>query len=356
MPGIESWIGLSLVPGVGGEYFRRLLSAFGNPERALSASQADLATVVPHRVAQVIAGSDWQILARDTLSWLSQPPNQALTWVDSDYPPLLKEIPDPPPLLYLKGRRQLLNARALAIVGSRNPTPQGIKNAEQFAQRLSDAGLTIVSGLASGIDAAAHRGGLAGASSSIAVAGTGLDLVYPANNRDLARRLGAEGALVSELPLGTTAVAGNFPRRNRLISAFALGCLIVEAAPQSGSLITARLALEQGREVFAIPGSIHSPQAKGCHALIKQGAKLVETVDDILCELSGQAPAQAESAQSNKTPELGLLSHLGYDPCPLDMLCARSGLSADRVIAELLQLELEGRVCALPGGLYQRLG
>ena len=244
--------------------------------------------------------------------------------------------------------------RSLAIVGSRSATPQGMHNAEAFAKSLSDAGLCIISGLAHGIDASAHRGALRGAGSSIAIVGTGLDKVYPAANRDLAHVLAQQGTLVSEFPLGTPPLAANFPRRNRLISGMSLGCLVVEASPQSGSLITARLALEQGREVFAIPGSIHAPQSKGCHALLKQGAKLVETAQDILEELGGQLVVTAQPASSGGSAP-ALLDRLGYDPVDVDTLCERSGLTIAELSAMLLTLELEGRFSALPGGLYQRI-
>jgi DNA processing protein len=276
----------------------------------------------------------------------------AITLADGDYPQPLLETADPPPLLYLHGRRELLARPGLAMVGSRSATPQGISNAEQFARAFSDAGLTIVSGLALGIDAAAHRGGLEGASSTIAVLGTGADILYPQRNRALGERIAREGLIVSEFPLGTPPHGANFPRRNRVISGLTRGCLVVEAALASGSLITARFAAEQGREVFAIPGSIHSPHSKGCHALIKQGAKLVESAQDLLQELGIKGFA-ASPATAN--PEVaGLLVHLGYDPCDIDALCARSGLTAAAVSAMLLQLELEGKVASLPGGLYQR--
>ncbi|MFZ2525990.1 MAG: DNA-processing protein DprA, partial [Candidatus Ferrigenium altingense] len=289
------------------------------------------------------------------------------------YPQALLNIPDPPLLLYVKGRLDLLNRPALAVVGSRNATPQGIHNAEAFAQSLSDSGLCVISGMAHGIDAAAHRGALRcqgnNCGSSIGVIGTGLDKVYPAANRDLAHALAGQGALISEFPLGTPPLAANFPRRNRIISGMSAGCLVVEASLQSGSLITARLALEQGRDVFAIPGSIHAPQSKGCHALLKQGAKLVETAQDILEELGGlivatarhpdmpdpdtQGPAtQGTDAQG---PNFALLGHLGFDPADLDTLGKRSGLTIAELSAMLLTLELEGRISALPGGLYQRI-
>ncbi|MDQ1316310.1 MAG: protecting protein DprA, partial [Pseudomonadota bacterium] len=281
----------------------------------------------------------------------------------------------PPLLLYVKGRLNLLNRPALAIVGSRNATPQGIHNAEAFAKSLSDAGLCVISGMAHGIDAAAHRGALRcqgnNCGGSIGVVGTGLDKVYPAANRDLAHTLAGQGALISEFPLGTPPLAANFPRRNRIISGMSAGCLVVEASLQSGSLITARLALEQGRDVFAIPGSIHAPQSKGCHALLKQGAKLVETAQDILEELGGliaattrhphmpdpdtQGPATQGTGTDAQDPNFALLAHLGFDPADLDTLGKRSGLTIAELSAMLLTLELEGRISALPGGLYQRI-
>lgn len=353
---LEHWIALSLVPGLGDEGVRRLLLAFGDPEKIFSASPGALRSVVSEPVARAIAhGTDAKTVAA-ALEWLKDPANSVLTLADADYSKSLLNIPDPPPLLYVKGRRELLGAPALAIVGSRNATAQGVNNAEAFAQDLSDAGFTIISGLALGIDAAAHRGGLRGRAGSIAVLGTGLDIVYPAKNRDLAHELAKSGALVSEFSLGTPALGGNFPRRNRIISGLARGCLVVEAAAESGSLITARLALEQGREVFAIPGSIHSPLAKGCHALIKQGAKLVESAQDVLEEF-GYGASGAARAFAGSIPDEGhpLLNHLGHDAADIDTLCARSGLSPEEVSSLLLRLELEGRVAGLPGGLYQRL-
>jgi len=354
---IAAWLRLSLVPGLGSEGLRRLLTAFGGPERALAASRAALARHVGDAVAAAIkaGGADEAVAA--TGAWLGEPANHLVTLADASYPRQLLQIPDPPPLLYVKGRVDLLSRPALAVVGSRHATAQGLANAETFARTFSDGGLTVVSGLALGIDAAAHRGGLAGASSSVAVLGTGADIVYPARNRALAHELAARGALVSEFPLGMRPIAGNFPRRNRLISGLALGCLVVEAAAESGSLITARLASEQGREVFAIPGSIHSPLAKGCHALIKQGAKLVESARDVLEELRLPAPALSPPADSTIVdPRLrALLDALGHDPCGPDALAARCGLSAAETAALLTQLELDGHIATLPGGLYQRV-
>jgi DNA processing protein len=287
-------------------------------------------------------------------AWLGEPGNHVVTLADAAYPRRLLEIPDPPALLYVKGRLELLARPALAVVGSRHATAQGLLNAESFAHAFSEAGLTVASGLALGIDAAAHRGGLAGAGSTIAVLGTGADIVYPARNRALAHEIAERGALVSEFPLGTHGLRANFPRRNRLISGLALGCLVVEAA---ASLITARLAAEQGREVFAIPGSIHSPLAKGCHSLIKQGAKLVESAADVLEELHLSAPAAPRRVTEEVADARGraLLAALGDDPADADTLAARCGLSAAETAALLTQLELEGLIAALPGGLFQRL-
>lgn len=349
---LAAWIKLSLVPGLGGQSLRRLLAAFGMPQQVLAAGRAALARIVSVEIAGRIL-SDLDSPAVDAaLEWVAVEGHAVLTLADGDYPRPLLEIPDPPALLYLRGRRELIARPGLAVVGSRNATPQGVSNAEQFARSFSAAGLTIVSGLALGIDAAAHRGGLDRAGSTIAVLGTGADILYPQRNRALGERISREGLIISEFPLGTPPHGSNFPRRNRIISGLTRGCLVVEAALASGSLITARLAAEQGREVFAIPGSIHSPHTKGCHALIKQGAKLVESAQDLLQEL-GMEGFEAPTAANN--PVLtGLLADLGYDPCDIDTLCARSGLTADAVSAMLLQLELDGKVESLPGGLYQR--
>jgi DNA processing protein len=295
-----------------------------------------------------------------TLDWLSAEGHGLVAWDDPDYPSALLEVGHPPPVLYCLGRRELLRRTAFAIVGSRNATPQGMADAEAFAAALCAAGLTIVSGLAVGIDAAAHRGGLAHASSSIAVVGTGLDRVYPAANRDLARDLATRGLLISEFAVGTPALKANFPRRNRLVSGLARGVLVVEATLSSGSLITARFAGEQGREVFALPGSIHSPFSKGCHKLIRDGAKLVETAEDILCELNIQPARDAASVTPERDHEAdpgrrAVLAALGHDPADIDLLAARSGLSAAEVSAVLTALEIDGRVAPLAGGLWQRL-
>jgi DNA processing protein len=351
---LEAWLTLSLAPGLSDENFRRLLVAFGSPHEILTASHKALAAVVREPAAAAVSASVPLERLRLVGTWLDDPANRLLTFADSTYPQALLQITDPPPLLYVKGRAELLNHAAFAIVGSRNATQQGRAHAEAFGRALSDAGLTIVSGLALGIDAAAHRGGLAGASSTIAVVGTGLDVVYPARNRALAHEIAENGCLVSEFALATSPIPTNFPRRNRLISGLSRGCLVVEAAVSSGSLITARMANEQGKDVFAMPGSIHSPLAKGCHSLIKQGAKLAESAEDILEEL--RMPFATVAAATAQPPESHeLLGVLGYDPCDIDTLSAKSGVAADEVAALLTQWEIEGLVQALPGGRYQRI-
>jgi DNA processing protein len=359
-PGLASWLQLSLTPGLGASAIRRLLSRYGLPQKVLLETRAELARQAGVPALEGLDSDDVRRAVERALAWAAKPGHCVVTLADQAYPRALLEISDPPPLLYARGRLELLGRSALAVVGSRNATEQGIRNAESFSRALSGEGLTIVSGLALGIDAAAHRGGLAGGpASTIAVLGTGIDLAYPARNAALAADIAERGLIVSEFALGTPPAAVHFPRRNRLISGLALGCLVVEAAPASGSLITARLAAEQGREVFAIPGSIHSPLSKGCHALIKSGAKLVECAEDVLAELRGfRAPApRAMPAAAADLAEAspGLLAHMGHDPMDVDALCERSGLPAEQVSAELLRLELQGRVAALPGGFFQRL-
>lgn len=354
---LTAWLTLSLTQGLGDEAFRRLLVAFGGPQQILAAKRSDLARVVPGPTVEAISKGPPAERLSAVDAWLEDAANRIITLADTDYPQALLQISDPPPLLYVKGRVELLNHTAFAIVGSRNATQQGIAQAESFARALSDAGLTIVSGLALGIDAAAHRGGLSGASSSVGVVGTGLDIVYPARNRALAHELAHAGAIVSELALGTPPAANNFPRRNRLISGLARGCLVVEAALLSGSLITARMANEQGKDVFAMPGSVHSPLAKGCHRLIKQGAKLAESAEDILEELKlpGAARAQETPAQPSDPAAKRVFAELGFDPCDIDTLAARSGEAAQTLAALVTQWEIEGLIESLPGGKYRRI-
>lgn len=357
---LAAWLRMSLTPGLNGGTLRQLLEVWGGPRQILSAGRAALARYVPDPLAAALTAEPPPAALAAARSWLDDPANRMISLADTEYPRQLLQIADPPLLLYVKGRLELLNQPALAIVGSRNATAQGITNAESFAKTLSDAGLAIVSGLALGIDAAAHRGGLAGRSSSIAVVGTGLDIVYPARNRALAYELAERGVLISEFALATPARPANFPRRNRLISGLSLGCLVVEAAVGSGSLITARSALEHGREVFAVPGSIHSPLAKGCHALIKQGAKLVESAADVLEELrlpagAAAGPRQAPAGETTLGLPPRFLEALGFDPFDPDALAARTGMNAAEVAALLTQLEIEGTVAALPGGRFQRI-
>ncbi len=362
MPAVDSlrdWLRLTLIPGLGGETQRKLLTAFGLPESIFSASYSSLHSVIGDKAVRLLLETDNQPGIAAALEWANGENQHIVTLADPEYPQTLLEIPDPPSLLYVRGRIELLNHPILSIVGSRNPTPQGILNAERFSAALAESGLVIASGLALGIDAAAHRGALGAGGDTIAFIGTGIDRIYPARNKELAHEIGVRGAIVSEFPIGTPVIASNFPRRNRLISGIARGVLVVEAALESGSLITARLAAEQGREVFAIPGSIHSPQARGCHRLIKQGAKLVDAAQDILEELDWLVPVAtgADNRRPGDTqPETNLLlTHMGFDSCSVDELVDRTGLTAEELSVMLLHLELEGCIACLPGNRYQRL-
>jgi DNA processing protein len=374
--GLAAWLRLMATEGVGTQTARELLTHFGLPEEIFDVGFSSLQKRVPEKTARVLSApiaSDIQTHIEQTLAWAAQENNHVITLADSNYPQALLRIADPPTLLYAKGNVALLNKPAIAIVGSRNASAQGMLNADRFAQNLSDAGLTVVSGLALGIDTGAHTGALQSAKaankatdtgSSIAVVGTGLDIVYPAANRALAHQLADVGCIISEYPLGTPAIAHNFPRRNRIISGLSLGVLVVEAAAQSGSLITARSALKQGREVFAIPGSIHSPLAKGCHQLIRQGAKLVESAQDILEELRWDNPllqtslgnATQIAASNLSDPKLqSLLENMGHDALSVDQLVVRSGLPVASVQAALLHLEMQGHIECLAGGQVRRL-
>ena len=357
---LASWLRLTLIPGVGGEARRALLKAFGLPRAIFKARPQALSAIIDPAMTERLLSHECTAEIEAALDWAALPGNRLLTLADADYPQSLLSSDDPPVLLYAKGHTATLNRPMLAVVGSRNATAQGLRDAEGFAQALGNAGLTIVSGLALGIDAAAHRGALATAAGTVAVIGTGADRLYPARNEALARAITEKGVVLSEFPLGTPALASNFPRRNRIIAGLGLGCLVVEAALRSGSLITARLAAETGREVFAIPGSIHSPLSRGCHQLIRQGAKLVESAQDILEELHWET-SPAASATRDQIPttqsdsEQQVLAFLGDAPCALDTLSARSGLTPADLLAMLLPMELAGRIAQLPGGLYQRL-
>ena len=397
---LNGWLRLTLTPGVGNDTARRLLAAFGPPDAIFAQPSAALRQLLTSaQVSAMAEPPDGLAEALDsTLAWLAADGQDdarrcVVPLGDPRYPAALLRIEDPPPLLYMLGqvpatdsvpfgapdgtrRAQAatptianLYPPAVAMVGSRNPTPQGALNARQFARALREAGLTVVSGLALGIDGAAHEGALEAGHpglATIAVIGTGIDRVYPSRHRELAHRIASQGLIVSEYPLGTPPLAPNFPKRNRLIAGLSLGTLVVEAATQSGSLITARLAAEQGKEVFAIPGSIHSAQSRGCHQLIRQGAKLVESAQDVLEELRLPIPASAIDNAAAGADSTGdgatfssegdaLLEALGADPVSLDALQARTGLPTPELQARLLELELEGQVGRLPGGLFQRL-
>jgi DNA processing protein len=367
---LASWIRLAQIRGVGPETARKLLARFGLPVNIFAANTHALGEIVSERIAQaLLAPPDETERAQIELAlqWASATGNRILTLADADYPAGLLQIADPPLLLYVKGRIELLSRPALAVVGSRNATAQGVTNAEKFSEALSLSGWTIVSGLALGIDTAAHQGALRQADqggSTVAVIGTGADIVYPARNRALAHQIAAAGCIVSEYPLGTPAIAGNFPRRNRIISGLARGVLVIEAAAESGSLITARMAAEQGRDVFAIPGSIHSPLAKGCHQLIKQGAKLVESAQDILEEYAHDLPgagipAFASRSASDDDPSVSpvdpLLELMGFDPVDVETLARRAGQDIASLHVQLLTLELQGCLERLPGEIYRRL-
>ncbi len=410
---LRAWLRLAGTPGLPPAVLRALLDAFGSPGALLAAPPDARAPARSAPAAQAVHArepADLDARTDTTLAWLDAPGNRIVTLGDPAYPPTLAGMHDPPPLLYVKGSVALLHAPSIAVVGSRHATPQGLADATRFARACSDAGLAIVSGLALGIDGAAHRGGLDGRSGTIAVIGTGADLVYPARHRALAHEIAARGAIVSEWPLGTPARAAHFPQRNRLIAGLARGVLVVEAAPRSGSLITARLANEMGRDVFAVPGSIHAPLAQGCHALIRDGAKLAATPSDILeefglsetpstppgaaaaatapqrtagksgrqdaphratdtptpaaasCGLSPTGapsaptpPAPPAAAAPDSTVEQAVVTALGYGPVTFDWLAEHAGLPDETLHRALLALELAGRVALLPGGRFVRL-
>lgn len=369
------WLRLVLTPGIGPASVRRLLEAFGLPEDIFAAGRAKLAAALDGARAQALLADD---PARDaqidaSLSWAQDEHHHLVALTDAGYPPRLLGIGDPPPLLFVRGDVEALSRPSLAIVGSRHATRAGLGHAQAFAQALADSGLQICSGLAQGIDAAAHRGALAGRAGTMAVVGTGVDLVYPAGHARLADEIARRGAVVSELPLGTQVQRANFPRRNRLIAGMSLGVLVVEAARHSGSLITARQAAEFGREVMAIPGSIHSPVSKGCHQLIREGAKLVESVEDVLVELRAQmagagapvdaprdaprdAPSAAPSAAAPSAAAATLLAELGWDPSDPDALAERTGQPIGAVAAGLVELELAGLAERWVDGRYVRVG
>ena len=358
---LAAWLRLTETPQVGRETARQLLSRFASPEGVFEARPSQWREVVGAAAADRLGEVPQRLetLLETTLAWLGEEDSRAIvTLGDPRYPTSWLETPDPPLLVYLQGRADLLRQPAMAIVGSRNPTPQGRDNARGFGRTLSEAGFCVVSGLALGVDGAAHEGALEGPGSTIAIVGTGLDRVYPRRHLALAHRIAREGLMLSEHALGAPPLAAHFPQRNRLLAGLAQGTLVVEAALQSGSLITARLAAEYGREVFAIPGSIHAPQSRGCHALIRQGAKLVEQASDILEELRPpplRADANPVAAAQAAPPVDALLGAIGFDPITLDALVDRTGMPPAELAARLLELELDGQVARLPGQLFQRV-
>ena len=357
---LAAWLRLLATPGIGRHHARTLLAAFGLPQQIFSAREAALREHVGSLAsALLVEPPEWHEQIEAARRWLSEDTRRTVVTLGYPaYPPLLLQTADPPLLLYLQGRAELLTGDCIAVVGSRHPSSQGRDNARDFSAHFSRNGLTVVSGLAAGIDGAAHEGALECAAGTVAVIGTGIDRVYPPRHLDLAHRIAERGLIVSEFPLGTHPLPGNFPQRNRIIAGLSLGTLVVEAAVRSGSLITAKQAAEMGREVFAIPGSIHAPQSRGCHALIKQGAKLVEGADDVLEELrlsggevAATTPSTPPVADQRESP---LLAALGHDPATLDTLSQRTGWDIGALNAQLLELELEGLVARLPGGLFQR--
>ncbi len=353
-PDAASWIGLASIPGIGEGLIRSLIAAFGHPDRVFSATGAQIESVIGPLAASRFHSGPRAAQVESTLSSLALPGRDLLVITDPDYPLSLRNIADPPPLLYLHGVRELLSSTFFAIVGSRNASASGCEIASGFARSLSDGGFCIVAGLATGIDSCAHEGALSGKSSTVAVLGNGIDVCYPLSSHDLYLEISERGLLVTEFAPGKPPVGGNFPRRNRIISGLSVGTLVVEAGPRSGSLITARLALEQGRDVFAIPGSIHSPLSKGPNALIREGAKLVEKISDITEEYGffGAMPPLREC--DHPPVHDALLDAMGFDPVDIDTLCARTGYDGRKVSSMLLDLEIAGRIRRLMGGMYVR--
>ncbi|MBL4744422.1 MAG: DNA-protecting protein DprA [Cycloclasticus sp.] len=360
----SDWHALWRVKGVGARTYLSLLETFNTPQGVFSSTLDNLKKAgLSAAVAGQIKNFDHDEVAKD-LKWLERSDCHLMCWKDDDYPLLLREIPDPPPILFIRGDRSLLGSLQIAIVGTRSPSPMGLKTSKAFAKSFVRFGLTVTSGLALGIDQAAHHGALDGNGATIAVAATGLDRVYPARHKSLAEEIIKTGAIVSEFPIGTQPKPGYFPRRNRIISGLSLGVLVVEAAIKSGTLVTAKHAMEQGREVFAIPGSIHSPLSKGCHHLIRQGAKLIETADDVLEDLGNLSLVAINDGQTNERvespePSVGaeyavLLEKIAYDPTSVDNLISETEFTAEEISSMLLVLELQGLVSSAPGGLFYR--
>lgn len=372
---LKSWVSLLRVPGVGPKTFQKLLDAFNSPPEVFSSSSQSLKQAgFSEKIISAINDAENTISSLEDIKWLESADSHYIITIHCpEYPALLKQISNPPPLLFVQGNLSILNDPQLAIVGSRNPTQGGLSNTHEFAKYLSRSGLCITSGLALGVDGAAHQGAIDTNSPTIAVIATGVDRVYPARHRELAHQIVIHGAIISEFPIGTQARPENFPRRNRIISGIAHGTLVIEAAKRSGSLITAKLSSEQNREVFAIPGSIHNPLARGCHQLIKEGAKLVETAQDILEEMASiidvnslhndtdQTISETETTADitvadDSIEHQNLLDKMGYDPVSIDELVIRTEQDPASIAATLLILELQNKVSSNGGGTYTRLG
>lgn len=379
-----AWIQLALTPYIGAESFLMLLKRYGTAVRALAAPADEVRELIYHKqAAESWRGNDTKAkeAAEVAMLWEKQPGCRLMLLGDEDYPMMLTEGITPPPLLFVRGHAALLQNPSVAVVGSRHATPQAMRIARDFGRAMAEQGIAVVSGMAAGIDTAAHEGALQGKGGTVAVWGTGIDRIYPQSNKNLAYQIAEQGVIISEFPLGTRPLAGNFPRRNRLIAALSKATLVVEAAVESGSLITAKLAAEMGREVMAVPGSIDNPHSKGCHKLIKEGAKLVECLEDIVQEcpqllqkspmpsypinkthkiagesVDGNSKAENSAAELfEQTQSNPLLAAMGYNPVHPDNLAQQLGMAAADVHAQLLEWELDGVVAAMPGGRYQRI-
>ena len=361
---IKHWLDLSLTNGVGGKTMRTLLGVYGSPKAVLSAPETELRRHVSPALAGHLCRDDRSAAVTAALRWLREDGRNRhiLTLADAAYPQQLLETDDPPALLYACGDMALLQKRMVAVVGSRSASSAGLRNTEIFVRALAEAGCCIVSGLAQGVDAAAHKGALAATGETVAVIATGMDIVYPRTHRALALDITRSGLLLSEFPLGTKPLASHFPRRNRIISGLTEACLVMEATLKSGSLITAQLAAEQGRDVFAVPGSINSPLHRGCHRLIKHGARLAENVHDVLEELNIQPPRAAapqhyeeNRAAGSSSVDGDILPFVNYEPTSIDDIALRSGVAADVLMPVLLDLEITGKIVSTAGGCFQRV-
>lgn len=357
-PEIYAFLKLALTPQVGPVTMRKLLHHFGSAKEILNKDSHTLGKFVNKTIVNLILNDASQERLDNTIEWLDKDKNNhILVLINDNYPRELKQISDPPPILFAKGKLELLLNPKLAVVGTRHPSPQGSINARNFSQDLSNNGITIVSGMAAGIDRAAHLGALNAQSGTIGVLGTGIDRIYPSSNSDLFHKVAEDGLLISEFPLGVHALNSNFPRRNRIVAGLSIGCLVIESAIDGGSMITANLALEMGRDVMAIPGSIHNPVARGCHKLIKQGAKLIETTNDVIEEFNLTPSPQNSNLEGTtiSNSDDHILEIIGYDAMNIDKICLRLDKPFAEICAKLLELELDGQIINCGNGEYQRI-